>query len=289
MDNSGQIDKQLMRESFDRAAVHYDEAAALQRMVADNIMERLEMIRINPTIILDVGTGTGYSAPALSQRYKDAQLVLLDIAPAMLHQARSKQSWLQKTFLNRQHYLCADAMSLPIADNSVDLIHSNLTIQWCEDLQQTFAEFRRVLKPNGLLMFSTFGPDTLKELRKSWQTVDEFTHVHQFVDMHDIGDILLHYGFADPVMDVDRYTLSYDDVYDLMRELKTLGAHNVAHTRPHTLTGPRRIKAMVNAYEQYRNNGKIPASYEVVFGQAWSPSSQTKPSRSTVNVDFPLR
>lgn len=280
------LDKRLIRASFNRAAEQYDHAAALQREVGNNMLERLDDIRIEPATILDVGAGTGFCAAALARRYPQADIVLLDIAPAMLQYAREKRSWRERLFRRRQSAVCGDAEQLPLADNSVDILFSNLTLQWCEDLPATFAEFLRVLKPNGMLLFSSFGPDTLKELRNSWRAVDNSDHVHRFADMHDVGDALLNSGFADPVMDVERYTLTYTDVYQLMRELKTLGAHNVSHARSHALTGRNKLKSMINAYEQYRHEGRLPASYEVVFGHAWAPAQSRVTTCGTVNVQL---
>ena len=272
------LDKRLIRQSFDAAAEHYDDVAVLQREVGQRLIERLEMIKFTPKKILDVGAGTGFVSRELDKFYKNSQVLSMDIAPRMLHVARSKDSWMNKWF-GRQDYICGDAEYLPFADKSVDLIFSNLTLQWCGELERAFAEFRRVLKPDGLLMFSSFGPDTLKELRESWHVADTNTdnndermHVNDFIDMHDIGDALLRAGLSDPVMDVDNITLTYSDVYQLMRELKALGAHNVANARRHSLTGKTRLKNMVSAYENLRIDGLLPATYEVVYGHAWGVS-----------------
>ena len=265
------LDKKLVRQSFDAAADYYDDVAVLQREVGLRIIERLELVKLAPQTILDVGAGTGYMSRSLNKFYKNASIVSLDIAPRMLQVARSKNNWVNK-IKGKYSYVCGDAEYLPIGDSSIDLIFSNLTLQWCGELDKVFLEFRRVLKPGGLLMFSTFGPDTLKELRLSWQKADvENTnyHVNQFIDMHDIGDALLRSGLADPVMDVEHFTLTYPDVYKLMRELKALGAHNVVKGRHHGLTGKKRMKNMVAAYESLRVNDALPATYEVVYGHAW--------------------
>ncbi len=267
------LEKHRVRQSFDRAAERYDDVAVLQREVGNRIMERLELIRIQPQTIFDVGSGTGVFSRALAKRYRDARVVALDLAPNMLKYARARTGVIGKWF-GRQGYVCGDAEHLPIADASVDLIFSSLALQWCADLDRTFREFNRVLRPGGLLMFSTFGPDTLKELRHSWQVADANAgsaqvHVHDFIDMHDVGDALLRAGLAEPVMDVENFTLNYPDAYQLMRELKTLGAHNVARQRGHGLTGKTRLNDMVAAYETLRRDGTLPATYEVVYGHAW--------------------
>jgi malonyl-CoA O-methyltransferase len=167
---------------------------------------------------------------------------------------------------------------LPFAAGAVDMVWSNLALQWMNDTQQAFAEIHRVLAPGGLLMFSTFGPDTLKELRSAWQRVDRYTHVSRFVDMHDIGDLLVGCGFADPVMDMEPFTLTYDNVHALMRDLKAIGARNATTERPQGLAGKSRIIALAREYEALRRDGKLPATFEVVYGHAWKPLPRVSPS-----------
>ncbi|CAK0758317.1 Malonyl-(acyl-carrier protein) O-methyltransferase [Gammaproteobacteria bacterium] len=282
-------DKDKVRSSFERVATHYDEAAVLQREVGIRLLERLSEVRLAPSRVLDVGAGTGSGTVALAQRYPQALVVAADIAPAMLRQARrralgwaataiewSSGSWLGQGLswaLGRRHghrFVCADAETLPFAAECADLVYSNLTLQWCLDLDQTFTELRRVLRPEGLLVFTTFGPDTLRELRTAWQTVDGYSHVNAFIDMHDIGDALRRTGFGGIVMDVEHITLTYPDVVGLMRDLKTIGAHNVTHGRPRGLTGRKRLKQLTTAYETFRRNDRLPATYEVIYGHAWA-------------------
>jgi len=260
------IDKAQARRAFSRAARRYDEAAALQREIGARMLSRLDYVRLQPQVVLDAGTGTGEACDHLLRRYPKAQIIALDFALPMLRRAARRGRWLR-----RPRCLCADIERLPLADDSVDLIYSNVTLQWCNDLEGAFREFHRVLRPDGLLMFSTFGPDTLRELREAWSAVDGAVHVSPFYDMHDIGDALLRVGLADPVMDVDRMTVTYDSVDGLMRDLKLLGAHNVASGRPKGLTGRGRMQAMRAAYECFRHEGRLPASYEVVYGHAWAP------------------
>ncbi|MCG6969357.1 MAG: malonyl-ACP O-methyltransferase BioC [Gammaproteobacteria bacterium] len=264
------LDKHLYRQAFDRAATSYDEAAVLQKEVGKRLLERLDYVRLQPQCILDLGSGTGLCTAALRQRYKKAHIISLDIAPAMLLTAKNKLSWLEKTLSGKQRYICGDADYLPLKDQSVDMIISNLTLQWCPELDHTFTELHRVLKPDGLLMFTTLGPDTLKELRQSWQSVDKNIHVHNFIDMHDVGDALLRARFADPVMDMETITMTYQDARTLMQDLKTLGAHNASPSRPRGLTGKRRLQSMLTEYERFRVNDVLPATYEVVYGHAWT-------------------
>jgi len=273
------IDKQQARMAFERAADTYDDAAVLQRQTGECMLERLDVVKLQPQVILDIGSGTGVATAALARRYKKAHIVALDFALPMLRHTRKRGSWLR-----RPACVCGDAEQLPFIDNSVDLIYSNAAIQWCTDLEGTFREFLRVLRPGGLLMFTTFGLDTLKELRQSWEAVDGHSHVSPFPDMHDVGDALIRARFADPVIDVDRLTLTYDEVSGLMRDLKMIGAHNVTTYRQRGLTGKGRMQAMIKAYEQFRSNGLLPASYEVVYGHAWVSELHNSAKRE-VSVD----
>lgn len=274
--------KRVFRNAFNQAANHYDEAAVLQHEVGRRLLERLDYIRLQPQAFIDIGSGTSKTTLELSQRYKKAMGIHFDLAHNMLLVGRGKSGWLQKRRMGNQLYLCGDAERLPLQDNSVDLVFSNLAIQWCNNLDKTFTEFKRILKPNGTLLFSTLGPDTLKELRDSWLQVDQRTHVHPFVDMHDIGDALLRSGFSDPVMDMENITLTYKDAHTLMRDLKTIGANNAAPDRNKGLQGKSGFKKMLQHYEQYRQDGLLPASYEVVYGNAWC----MKQKNQSVNVDF---
>jgi malonyl-CoA O-methyltransferase len=164
--------------------------------------------------------------------------------------------------------VCANAYELPFASNSVDFIVSNLMMQWCPDLTTLFNECFRILKPQGLFLFTTFGPDTLKELKRSWSVVDSSAHVNNFIDMHDIGDQMLQSGFQSPIMEMEKLILTYEKVVDLMHDLKAIGAQNVAN-RSKALTGKTKFKKMIEMYESYRENGKLPATYEVIYGHAW--------------------
>ena len=261
------IDKARARRAFERAAPGYDAAAVLQREIADRLLERLDYVRLDPRRVLDLGTGTGYAIPALHQRYRRARVIALDFAQAMLLAARRRGTWRRRPLC-----LCGDAERLPLADGAADLILSNSTLQWCNDCDAVFAECLRVLSPGGLLMFTTFGPDTLKELRAAWSGVDGYTHVSPFPDMHDLGDALVRARFADPVMDTERITVTYSRLPDLLADLKGIGAHNATGQRPRGLTGPRRLAAVTAAYERERQpDGRLPATYEVVYGHAWAP------------------
>ncbi len=264
------LDASRVRRSFDRAASTFDAAGVLHAEVRENLLARLELTALAPRVVLDAGAGTGHASRALKRRYPKALVVALDSSRRMLQAAGRRQSWLRR-FARVQ----AAAERLPLADGSVDLILSNLMLQWC-DPDAVFAEFRRVLAPSGLLCFTTFGPDTLRELRSAWREVDSRTHVNQFIDMHDLGDALVRAGFSSPVLDVERYTLTYLDVGRLAADLKETGARNATEGRPRGLTGRQGFAALQAAYEVFRRDGRLPATYEVVFCHAWSPAGSAR-------------
>jgi malonyl-CoA O-methyltransferase len=259
------LDTPWVRRSFNRASPTYDAAAVLQKEVRELLLERLDFTALAPRVVLDVGAGTGHASRALARRYPKAQVLAVDSAVGMLRAAARRQSWLRPF-----RRLCADAAELPLEDGSVDLIASNFMLPWTE-ADAVFAEFRRVMAPRGFLSFTSLGPDTLKELRAAWAKVDSHSRVHRFIDMHDLGDALVRAGFSEPVLDVERYTLRYADVRGLAADLKAVGARNATAGRPKGLTGPRKFAALQAAYEVDRSDGRLPATYEVVFGQAWAP------------------
>lgn len=275
-----QFDKRRVRRSFERAARTYDAAAVLQHEVCRRMDERLDLIKLQPATILDAGCGTGNALPLLRARYPQARIVALDLALTMLQQARGRTatSWLKSFFKQPPAGVCADIEQLPLASGSVDLVWSNLALQWMNDPSRAFGEFHRVLAPGGLLMFSTFGPDTLKELRAAYSGVDRYSHVSRFIDLHDIGDLLVQRGYGDPVMDMEPFTLTYSDVRALMHDLKAIGAHNATQDRPPGLTGRSRLAAVTGAYEPMRRDGKLPATFEVVYGHAWKPQPRVTAS-----------
>jgi malonyl-CoA O-methyltransferase len=273
------------RRAFERAAASYDAHAVLHREVGKRLLEHLDPIRIEPRRIVDLGCGTGASFAALEKRFPRAQLVGLDFSTAMLAQARSRTGWIRRAFAsNVARLVCGDAEHLPLAHGSVDFIFSNLAMQWCRP-PVAFAEAARVLPTGGLFMFSTFGPDTLKELRAAFSDIDDSLHVHAFIDMHDLGDTLVHSGFAEPVMEMEVLTLEYASVRDLASDLKATGAHNALPQRPRGLTTPRRWKRLVDAYEARRHGDVLPATYEIIYGHAWKAAPRRTADGRQV-IDF---
>ena len=273
------LDRNAIRQSFNRAASSYDHHAVLQREVESRLLERIEFQRNVPAMILDLGSGTGSGSHALATLFQDASVIALDWAPAMLAKARVRDGTNNGTndgtgtgSARNPYPLCADMHALPLAARSVDLVFSNLALQWSYDLPAIFREFRRIMKADAMLVFTCFGPDTLYELKQAWRAVDDLPHVNDYPDMHDIGDEMLAAGFREPVMDAERLKLEYPDVLSLMRDLKGIGAHNVASQRAHGLTGKDHLRLMLDAYEQYRQNDRYPASYEVIYGTAFAPA-----------------
>ncbi len=288
--NEFEIDKRAVRRAFNRAAHNYDAAAVLQHEVCERMLERLDYIRHKPACILDAGSGTGRGTRQLAQRYPAAQIVALDIALGMLNVAKEKSGWWRKLFASgKQAHVCADIEALPLAANGMDMVWSNLTLQWCNDLPATLRGLHRVLKVDGLLMFSTFGPDTLKELRGAFHGVDGHTHVNRFIDMHDIGDMLSHSGFAEPVMDMEVITLTYNEMKAVMRDLRGIGAHNANTGRAQGMMGKAAWQQVMENYECHRRDGRLPATFEIIYGHAWKPKSLvTSDGAQIIQTDFKL-
>ncbi|MDQ5910395.1 MAG: Malonyl-[acyl-carrier protein] O-methyltransferase [Pseudomonadota bacterium] len=284
-DSCWQPDPYWLRQAFERAAGHDDDAAFLLREVGSRLLERLDYMNFQPEMILDVGCGTGLITARLMKKYRKARVFGLERAPAMVKKAQKRAPWFRTL-----HGLCAEPEALPLADARFDLIFSNLALPWAVDLDRTLAEFRRLLKPGGALLFSTLGPDTLTELRRSWAAVgDRDNHVNAFLDMHDIGDALLRAGLAEPVMDVERLTLTYPHVERLAHDLRQLGTRNVTLGRSAALTGKGRWQAMRDAYERYRRpDGLLPVSCEVVYGHAWGALPNQARSHNEGPAFFPL-
>jgi malonyl-CoA O-methyltransferase len=281
---SGLVDSRHVRHAFGRAASTYEAHAVLQDEVQQRLLERLDTAAIAPRRVLDVGAGTGRGTAALRKRYPHAQTIALDIALPMLKAARAHRTWL-RPFAR----VCGDAEALPFADASLDLVYSNLCLQWCGNLDAAFDEFRRVLGTGGLVLFSTFGPDTLHELRMAFAEVDSTPHVSRFLDIHQVGDALLAAGFRDPVLERETFTLTYTDALTLMRELRAIGATHADPSRPRGLTGKQQLREVIAAYETFREDGRLPATYEVVYAWAWAPEAgQPRRSGKGAIASFPL-
>lgn len=271
MSNVFQIDKRKVRSAFDAAAADYEQHAVLQQEVLRRLLERLDLIRLQPRRVIDLGCGPGDSLRPLARRYRRARIAGLDLSPMMAARARSRGRWPRRPWA-----VCADMERLPLADRSFDLAVSAAALQWVNDLDGVFAEVRRTLSPGGLWLFATFGPDTLRELRAAFAAVDAAgtPHVNAFMDMHDIGDALVRAGFADPVMDQETLTLTYPDFRSLLRDLRRIGVRNALAGRAQGLFGPRRLQAAEAAYrKEFAPEERLHATWEVVYGHAWVPDA----------------
>lgn len=288
------FDAKQVRRAFSRSAASYDAAAQLQHAVEARLLESLDYLddpalqREPPQRVLDLGCGTGRASIAMQKRWPKAQIVSLDLALPMLRQARGTSArsmgWLSNPFARKPAQVCADARALPLAEASVDVLFSNLCVQWVEDLDALFAGFRRVLKPNGLLLVSTFGPETLWELRDAFAHADAAPHVSPFADIAGFGDALVRAGFRQPVLDREEEATHYPDLPALMRELRAIGATNALASRRHTLTGRSRFATAASAYETHRDAQGLPATWETITAMAWAPEAGTPLREGDVDV-----
>jgi malonyl-CoA O-methyltransferase len=238
--------------------------------VGAELLERLQYFPLAPRMILDLGAGTGRGAAALRARFPRARVIAVDVVLEMMQEARRRQR-----FWRRYDCLCADGCALPFAAQSVDLVYCNLMLQWCASPATLFGELQRVLRPGGLLLFSTFGPGTLQELRSAWARVDVHSHVSAFTDMPQLGEALMHAGMSEPVMDREVRIRHYADVYALMHELRAIGARHAAADRRRSLTGRHGLQAMSAAYESMRGVHGLPASWEIICGAAFAGEAES--------------
>ena len=276
----------LIERAFDRAAVTYDEVALMQQMVADHLFERIACLQsFQAKTILDLGCGTGYSSLAFAKDYPSSDLVSLDLSKNMLSVLRGKTVSSQQL----RSAIQADMHGLPLMDNSVDLVFSSLAFQWSSNWDALFAEIKRVLRPNGLLFFSTFGPDALKELKSTWLKLGLPSPVNDFHDMHDWGDALQRAGFSDPVMDRQYLTLRYPDLLALLRDIRSWGANVVINGKTQGMTSDL-LKQACRLYEKDYSidANKIPASFEIIYGHAIFLEKKRKPSEEWIEVAFPF-
>ena len=270
------LEPREVARAFGAASRRYDDAARLQREVRSELLSRAHALQVAPRVILDLGTGTGDAAVQLKRRFRSAEVIAADISPQMLEASRRRSHWWRPI-----RCVEADARALPFESASIDLLFTNLMLQWVDPPDSALAEMRRVLRPGGLLLASSFGPETLQELRAAWAAVDDGVHVNHFVDVHDLGGALQRAGFIEPVLDVDRHVHHYADVRALMGELKSIGAHNVNAGRSRALTGKSRLAKLQAAYEQVRGASGLPATWQVVYAVAWVPASGNAPRGET--------
>jgi malonyl-CoA O-methyltransferase len=290
--HSGFVDRQHVGRRFARVAATYGEGDFFAREVDRRMQERLDFVKVEPKRILDLGCSRGGSFPGLTARYPEAELIGLDVAPAMLAAGRTPrpgwQRWLGIGKNAEPIRLAADAANLPLKSRSTAIVWSNMLLHWLDDPIPALAEAYRVLEVGGLLMFSTLGPDTLKELRAAF--ADGYAHTQRFADMHDLGDMLVGCGFADPVMDMEVITLTYDDLDAMFAELRAAGSSCAMKARRHGMTGRKSWESGKAAYEAMRKDGRLPATFEVIYGHAWKAEPKKTPDgRAIVRFDLPRK
>lgn len=292
-------ERRALKRQFNRAAATFAFGDALHREVAARMHERLGYIKLQPARTLDLGCATGAATAGLRALYPKTHIAGVDFAFEMARRAAQPEPWLARLRGAQRHAVCADMAALPLAHSSIGLVWSNLALHWLDDPAPALREAHRVLELGGLLMFSTLGPDTLRELREAWSEADAATaaaagsavmpvpagwHVKRFIDLHDIGDLLVKTGFATPVMDMEKIVLTYSAVEPLVDDLRATGSTNAMQARPRGLTGRHARARMVSAYEAKRSAGRLSATFEVVYGHAWKA-----PSRKTAGGDSVVR
>lgn len=277
--------KLQIKKNFEKAAKSYNQYAVLQHEVGRRLIDRLELIKVNPANILDLGSGTGHTSNKLIEKFPNANFFLNDLAFNMLN--------ISKHELSKENifHINSDMEVLPISDNSMDLIFANLSFQWSFNLEKTIKECYRILKPNGLLIFTTLGIDTLWELRSSWHKVNEsFHHTNQFLDMHNLGDGLMKSRFASPILETKNITLTYSKLIDVMQDLKKIGANTIINSenQKKSLLGKTEFRNLEAEYSKLKSNNKFPATYEIIYAHAWKLSDKDKPKAKHPEVSETL-
>ena len=273
------LDARLARRRFDRAANSYAQASRLEAEIGARMLERLDYVRLAPRRVLDAGSGPARDARALAKRYRKADVLALDFSQPMLHAGRPRLRFFER---RRPKPVCADLTRLPLAGATIGLVWSNMVLHWAADPLAALREFHRVLAPEGLLMFSSLGPDTLTELRSAAGAA----RVHTFADMHDLGDMLVAAGFAEPVMDMERVTMVYADGEALLADLRASGQTCALTGRAPGLAGRRFRATLMEKLSAQRRDGKFSVSYEVVYGHAWKAAPrQAADGRAIVHFE----
>lgn len=257
-------------KAFNKHATEYEKAALIQQEIGQRLFERLDFLKIEPKYVLDLGCGSGFFTAQLKKKYPKATVIGLDLAHAMLLQAKKKQGlWRKWPLVN------ADMLQMPFPTGIFDLVFANQVIHWGHAMPEVFRELNRVMNTNACLMFTTLGPDTFKELKQAWQGVNAFAHVNNFVDMHDLGDSLLAEHFLEPVVDMEFLSLHYKTLPQLVRSLKSQGVKNIHPQRNHGLTSRASWGKFEHNYSlMCTKEGKYPLSYEVVYGHAWKGATR---------------
>lgn len=274
-----------IRRRFERVASTFDDADFVHAATRDGLLQRIEPLLIDAKTVIDLGCASGGASRQLNRRFPKSRLIAVDLAHNMLHEARGKKSWLAKTT-----FVQANAHTLPFADESVDVIFCNQLLPWIANPDQVFLEVGRILRKGGVFAFATLGPDSLLEVSRAWGQVDDGLHVSRFPDMHNLGDGLVRAGLRDPVLDVDRLTVSYGSSDALLADLGAAGARNALQDRSHALTGKQKFRDMLSALETASDGDKIAVELELVFGHCWGAGPKLDPANYRIDAgQIPLR
>ena len=277
---SSTFDRVAVRRWFARAGDGEPEFARAVRIARDALLDRLDDIRIAPRRILDLGAGTGAGARALARRYRGADVVSVDPVVDLLKRAGSRAP----RWFSRHRYVAGEAERLPLSSRSIGLVLSNLALPWFDPVDDALAECLRILRPGGLFLLSTLGPDTLKELAFAWRGQDDPHRMHPFAEMHVLGDAMVRAGFADVVIDIQRVRLRTPDFWHLCRVLSRSGGSGALAARRRGLTAAESFRIAAARYDTMRDpEGVLPVSVEFVFGHAWAPD----PGRPGTSAVFP--
>jgi malonyl-CoA O-methyltransferase len=269
-----------IQRRFDRAAAGFDDADFVHAVTRDGVFRRLQPLLLTPKTILDLGSATGAMGRLLRKRFKRAHIVSLDLSYAMLERGRTDRSW-----FSRSSFVQGDAHQLPFAEASFDIVVANQALPWAPNPQPVFEEVSRVLRDGGVFAFATLGPDSLQEIGRAWATVDSGAHVQRFPDMHDIGDGLVRAGLRDPVLDVDRLSVSYEDTDSLFADLTRAGARNVLADRSNGMVGKKKFRAMADALAASGASGRVMLELELVYGHCWGSGPKNDPAHYEIDAN----
>ncbi len=279
------LNRKHVRRRFERAARSFDEADFVHATTRDGLLARVAPLLVEAKIVVDLGAATGAANKSLEKRFRKARVIAVDIAHNMLAKARDRRSWLSRTSVAQ-----ASADRLPFANESIDVIFSNLLLPWVTEPGPVFSEIARVLRKGGVFAFATLGPDSLQEVRLAWSQVDDKPHVNRFMDMHDLGDGLVNAGLRDPVLDVDRLSVSYTSSDNLFADLTAAGARNMLQQRAQGLTGKRRFASMVAALDNTARDGHLALDLELVYGHCWGAGPKKDPTNVRIDAaGIPIR
>jgi len=265
------IDKEYKRKVFDRHAKTYDEYSSLQNKISDNLFKKLDLIEVRKGLILDLGCGTGRNGGIMKEKYQNIRLINYDFSINMLQEAKKNQT---KVLGSKSEFTCGDIEELSFTENTFDVIWSTSSLQWCNNLSYIFKKLKLILKPGGLFIFSTFGPNTLFELKNVTKKISNYQKTNNFLDVFSIKDKLIREGFTNPVIDSEEFCLTYKNINKLFLDLRKIGATSGFKNKKNGLSGKSYLKLISDGYNEYSYDGIYPATYEAVYCYTWNTSNE---------------